>query len=64
MLEGTELYTKIEECDEESKGKSVCAVVKPTVPYGCKAWILNAREADAPEIWDRKAMRKIYEGTI
>lgn len=37
-------------------------VIRPTVLYGCEAWILNQNTIKKLQVWERKVLRKIYGG--
>lgn len=37
-------------------------VIRPSVTYACETWIMNKREQEKLERWERKVLRKIYGG--
>ncbi|KAI4456722.1 hypothetical protein MML48_8g00003416 [Holotrichia oblita] len=37
-------------------------IIRPTVTYGRETWVMNKREAEKLEVWERKIFRRIFGG--
>lgn len=37
-------------------------VIRPTFPYGCRTWTTNEAEEEIVQVWERKVLRKIFDG--
>lgn len=54
---------KSKEVSRAAKVRIYRTVIRPTVVYGCEAWVLTKKNEMKLEVWERKMLRNIFGGT-
>jgi hypothetical protein len=48
---------------KQSKLKLYCSIIRPTVTYGCEAWVLKETIKNKLMVFERKVLRRIFGPT-
>jgi hypothetical protein len=58
-----QLFFKSRSVSKKSKLKLYCSIIRPTVTYDCKTWVLKGTTKNKLMVFERKVFRRIFGPT-